>query len=374
VTANDSKGTLRVKSYFAASIGEAMELARVELGGEALLLNSREAPPEARHLGACEVVFGLRPTSPAAVDMPAEPPSQADELRKFMGEIREFVSKARSDQERELGRGFIEQSLFEAGITRTLAREVEAAVQQRCHARGIVQFGQPKALFGQSKAELVRETVLELERRFEVMPEVGRVTALVGPPGAGKTSALVKLAITHGLLEQRPVHLLSIDHHRIAAAEQLRTYAAILGVPFTFTETTVGIDAAIQAASPQALIMIDTPGITAASIDMARDLAGFLSARQEIDTHLVLTASTRSADLARMVDLFQVFRPGKLLFTHLDETDSMASIFCEAARTGLPLSFFSTGQLIPEEIETAAKDRVTWPLVRELPQALEAVA
>jgi flagellar biosynthesis protein FlhF len=82
----------------------------------------------------------------------------------------------------------------------------------------------------------------------------------------------------------------------------------------------------------------------------------------------------RHADLQRTVEVFKAFRPGKLLFTHLDETDSTASVFCEAARTGLPLSFFSTGQLIPEELAPAAKDFVTDFLVRELPQALEAVA
>jgi flagellar biosynthesis protein FlhF len=372
--ANDSNSRLHVKSYFAASIADAMDAARVELGPEALLLNSREAPPEARHLGAFEVVFGLRSTPAPLAEAAPTPVNQADELHRFMGEIRDLVTKVRSDQERDPGRGFIEQSLFDAGVTRSLAREIEAAVHQRCHTRGVVRFSQPKTCFGQISAELVRETVQELERRFEVLPQIGRVTALIGPPGAGKTSTLVKLAITNGLLEQRPVRLVSIDHHRIAAADQLRTYAGILGVPFTLAETTLGIEDAIQSAPPQTLVLIDTPGITAASLDMAQDLASFLFGRQEIDTQLVLTAGTRPSDLARIVDLFQVFRPRKLLFTRLDETDSTASIFCEASRTGLPLSFFSTGQVIPEEIEPAAKERVTASLVRELPQALEAVA
>lgn len=372
--ANDSNSRLHVKSYFAASTADAMEQARVELGPGALLLNTREAPPEARHLGACEVVFGLRSAPSPAVPAAPEPAIQADELRKLMGEMREFVSAVRLDTGRETGRGFIEQSLFDAGISRTLAREIETAVHQRCQARGVVQIGQPKAWFGQSSADLVRETVEELERRFEVQPQIGRVTALIGPPGTGKTSALVKLAITRGLLEQRPVRLVSIDHHRIAAAEQLRTYAAILGVPFTLAETTLGLDDAIRSAPPQALVLIDTPGITAASLDMAQDLAVFLTGRQEIDTHLVLTAATRPSDLARTVDLFQAFRPCKLLFTRLDETDSTASIICEAARTRLPLSFFSTGQVIPDDIEPAAKQRVTASLVRELPQAFAAVA
>jgi flagellar biosynthesis protein FlhF len=82
----------------------------------------------------------------------------------------------------------------------------------------------------------------------------------------------------------------------------------------------------------------------------------------------------RQADLDRAVDLFRVFRPSRLLFTRLDETDSTAAMFCEAARTRLPLSFFSTGQTIPEDLEAATKARITASLALGLPEALEAVA
>jgi flagellar biosynthesis protein FlhF len=82
----------------------------------------------------------------------------------------------------------------------------------------------------------------------------------------------------------------------------------------------------------------------------------------------------RQADLQRTVDLFQAFQPAKLLFTRLDETDSTGAMFCEAARTGKALSFLSTGQVIPEDMEPATKARITGFLVRELPEALAAVA
>jgi flagellar biosynthesis protein FlhF len=146
-------------------------------------------------------------------------------------------------------------------------------------------------------------------------------------------------------------------------------------VPFTLAETTLALAQAIDSAPPETLLLIDTPGYAPASmVDSARDLASFLQNRQDIDTHLVLTASMRQADLDRSVDLFRVFHPAKLLFTRLDETDSAAAMFCEAARTGLPLSFFSTGQVIPEDLEAATKNRITASLVLGLPEALDAVA
>jgi flagellar biosynthesis protein FlhF len=375
-TENNSR--LYIKSYFAASVVEAMGRARVELGPDALLMNTREAPPEARHLGECEVVFGIRPpaaptggASKAAVD------SFAD-LRQRMEELREMVCRRRlapaGDRQPD-GATVIENRLSKAGVTPALAAEIDSAVQQRLRGRGVVRISRPKSMPAWSNGDLIQETIAELESRFEVAPETGRITALVGPPGAGKTSALVKLAVTRGLAAQRPVRLLSIDHYRIAAAEQLRTYAAILGVPFTLAETAAALAQAIDAAPRETLLLIDTPGYTAASLaESGQDLVSFLRGRRDIDTHLVLTASLRQADLQRTVDLFQAFQPAKLLFTRLDETDSTGAMFCEAARTGKPLSFFSTGQVVPEDMEPATKARITAFLVRELPQAFLAVA
>ena len=372
--ANNSQ--LYVKSYFAASIEEAMEQAREELGPEALLLNTREAPPEGRHLGECEAVFGMRPALPLPRCVPvAAPLDPVAELRQRVEELRQMVTRAVPSAQREPGRVALAGALCAAGMTRALADEIEGAVQQRLRRRDVVDIGRPNRGTGWGSDVVIGETVEELESRFEVAPEIGRIAALVGPAGAGKTSALVKLAITRGLMARRPVRLLTIDNYRIAAAEQMRTYAAILGVPFILAETTLALAQAIDSAPPETLLLIDTPGYAPASMaDSGRDLASFFEDRQDIDTHLVLTATMRQADLDRTVDLFQPFRPSKLLFTRLDETDSTAAMFCEAARTGLPLSFFSTGQVAPEDLEAATKARITASLVRGLPEDLEAVA
>ena len=87
-------------------------------------------------------------------------------------------------------------------------------------------------------------------------------------------------------------------------------------------------------------------------------LGQFLATRPDVDTHLVLSASMKSADLTRMVDAFEILRPRRLLFTKLDETGSYGPIFNEAARTGKPLSFFTMGQRIPEDLEAASRGRL----------------
>jgi flagellar biosynthesis protein FlhF len=371
----EANSNLHVKSYFAASVADAMELAHSDLGADALLLNAREAPPEARHLGELEVVFGARPATALPLAAPKAPVDPILDLGRRMDALCQIVTRAIPATHRDTLGDELAQALCAAGVTREVAVEVEAAVHQRLRGRGVLQMGRSRRLADGNIDGAVSETVQELDARFEVAPEVGRIVALVGPPGAGKTSALVKLAVSQGLMARRPVRLLSIDHYRIAAADQMRTYAAILGVPFFLAETMLSLAQAIDSSPQEALILIDTPGHTAASInESGSDLAAFLQNRQDIDTHLVLTASTRQTDLRRIIDMFAAFRPSKLLFSRLDETDSTAAIFCEAARTGLPLSFLCNGQVIPDDLEPATKARITAGLVRELPQALQAVA
>jgi flagellar biosynthesis protein FlhF len=120
---------------------------------------------------------------------------------------------------------------------------------------------------------------------------------------------------------------------------------------------------------------VDTPGYSRAALEeSAGDLAAFLSGRQDIDTHLVLTASMRRSGPAAHCGRFEVFRPSKLLFTRLDETDAYGSMFCEAARRKLPLSFVTAGQSVPEDLAPATKQLITDSLAHELPKAVRAVA
>jgi flagellar biosynthesis protein FlhF len=365
--ATTTQPQIRVKSYFATSIPDAIDLARRELGPDALLLNSRQSPPEARHLGPIEVVFGEQGFVEDKVvavgeERVASAPQAADieDLRQKVEEIRSLLLRAgMTGQQTGTRRRVVEQALLEAGLTPALAAEIDGTMT--------VQDG--------DAAALVRETITKLNARIEVKPGIGKVTALVGPPGSGKTTTLVKLAIREGLMKGRRVRLISADAQRIAASEQLRIYAAILGVPFQSADSMSALAQAAESAKDDALVLIDTPGLSPALLDgPGADIAAFFTRRQEIDTHLVLTASMRQSDLEKTAGRFEIFRPSALIFTKLDETDSLGAIFGEAARTQRPVSFFCDGQLVPENIEPASKERLTKSLVRHLPSTLQSAA
>lgn len=367
---------LYVKSYFASSVQDAIETARQEMGVDALLLKSRPAPSEARHLGEFEIVFGSYAQAQPAT---AETPSAAqgvDDLRRQMDELRNLllrnVAVAASVHGSE---PLLEHLLLDAGVDAALAVEIEESVQNRLNLRSVQEISRVRKPREWDANVVLEEATAEIASRFNVQPELGRVTALVGPPGAGKTTTLVKLAVSQCLTAGRPVRLISADTHRIGAADQLRTFAAILGVPFQTAESTAALAQAIDSTPSNTTVLVDTPGLSPAMLgDLGNDLAAFLASRQEIDTHLVLTAPARPADLAATANRFEMFRPSRLIFTKLDETDSPGPLFCEAARGRKPVSYLCSGQSIPEDIEAASKTRITESLVRHLPKVLRAAA
>jgi flagellar biosynthesis protein FlhF len=199
---------------------------------------------------------------------------------------------------------------------------------------------------------------LQCDSRIGVNEGGRRIIMLIGPPGAGKTSTLAKLAVQVGLVKHRNLHFISMDSHTLGGGRLLRSFAEALGVDHSSCRTNAELNSTLENVRNKDLVLVDSPGYSSSDIGGAADLAALVRGNEEIDTHLVLPAPTSLGDLMSAARRFDIFGPAKLVFTKLDECNSPAAAYGLATQLGKPVSFLSMGPRIPEDLEPATSGRI----------------
>jgi flagellar biosynthesis protein FlhF len=310
---------MQTKIYFASSVPAAFDVARQELGAEALFVRSTPTPAHLRHFGRFEVTFGWD-------SAPPPPP-------------REVLS------ETDRSPASIAARLVEAGFSRGTAAAIASDAARA--------FGDPDAAV---LDELARRIPIAT---FKPGGDAGRTMAFIGPPGRGKTTSLIKIAISLGLSRHLPFRIYSVG-----AQEQMARFAGIPGSRWQPYRSFADLRLALQRDAGNQLRLIDTPGISPADRTEYLEMAEFFAARPEIEKHLVLRAEATSADMLGMVARFSGLNPSRLLFTGLDEASSMAPMLETLIRSRIPAAFTGTGQKIPADLEEANAQRLArsgWP-------------
>jgi flagellar biosynthesis protein FlhF len=182
--------------------------------------------------------------------------------------------------------------------------------------------------------------------------------ALVGPTGVGKTTTVAKLAATYKLRHGKNVGLVTCDTYRIAAVDQLRTYADIIGLPLKVALTPAEMADACESLKTCDVILIDTAGRSQHDGARLKDLGAFLAAARPHETHLVLSSAASECVLRRAAERFAVASPNRVIFTKLDEAVNFGLILNVARSVGAKLSFVTTGQEVPDHIEPGRADRL----------------
>jgi flagellar biosynthesis GTPase FlhF len=354
---------MRLKSYFVHTMEEALQAAKVELGDDAMLVDSKplEAPTGGR--ARLEVIFAAAAVPPPPPKVaPIAPPSRKDSIagiRQFRGELTilldalnrkpDAVRLAPLSPARPQLDG-LHATLLSAEVPPLVADEFVSKCRSLVEGRII----RGEAAEGGDVGEVVLPLLAaECAHSLDAASNNARVLAFVGPTGAGKTSAIAKLAFRLGVAQGRPVHVFSIDNLRIGASDQLAHLCSLLGVPFQALDYSGALYPAVAAVAARGLILIDTPGYGLGDGDLMEETAGQLHRLQSLACHLVLPATMRYREMQRRQLHFAAFSPSRLLFTRLDETEYFGPAWAFSRESRLPLDWVSTGPGIPEDIEAA---------------------
>jgi flagellar biosynthesis protein FlhF len=185
-----------------------------------------------------------------------------------------------------------------------------------------------------------------------------RIAAFIGSTGVGKTTTIAKLAALHSKRYKTRVALITVDNYGITAIEQLKTYAQIIGIPLEMAVNIAELKRCIKKYKDKELIFIDTPGINPHNQKLIQDLKGYLAKLSDLQTHLVLSATTKEKDLIAITEAFKEMNIHRLLFTKIDESSTYGNMVNLLIRTNIPLSFLCSGRKVPDDIEVGSTKKL----------------
>lgn len=220
----------------------------------------------------------------------------------------------------------------------------------------IEQINKPNMPFDYALANIYQKMILKFGMPSCITPaESGtKVVFFIGPTGVGKTTTIAKIASIFRVDQKKKVALLTADTYRIAAAEQLRTYANILEVPFRIIYTVEEIEKALEDFKDYDYILVDTAGHSHQNQAQKESMSTFIHSvdeKVEKEVYLVLSATTKYRDLISIADSYKEMTDFKLIFTKLDETTTLGNLLNLKLYTDAGLSYVTYGQNVPDDIE-----------------------
>ncbi|MBI3359200.1 MAG: hypothetical protein HY201_00620 [Nitrospirae bacterium] len=385
---------MRIKTFEALEMAEAILAVKKEMGPDAVILSAREVKKESG-------IFGLfaHPISEvvAATDLSAQetatllkpapsltPPTRpqggrgdrcvapTDDEESFHHLLKELHGKpvgVVSQREEKAALVALYEKAIGSGLDTDTADHLFGLVRKK------LEWDSPptEAFLKEYIRKIISEWVLKFAKPAPVSFE-NPIIALVGPTGVGKTTTLVKIAATLRQAKKK-VTLATLDTYRVGAVEQLRTYSQILGIParvISSADALIDLCEETQKKSrndncgrkkgdAEEFLLIDTAGRSPFNDAQMEQLK--MLAYASIQVHLVLSAGTRESDLDDIIDHFSAVPINRLLFTKLDETKRHGHLFGVIRKRGIKPSYLTMGQRVPEDMEEATPDKISeWVL------------
>ncbi len=390
---------MRIKKYTAPSMREALLQIRDDLGENAVILRTRKLPKGLLALGSpgeIEVtaaveesavtkamITPLQLNGSATYTRPTPARNESIDRMERVESARSSVDKVASTRHSDSVR--VEELKEELAELRTLIKDMakpQMVATEESEFRGGWAALHRKLVDAEVRPERATTLIQDIRARCQIedvkvgetfmatiadrFPVSGPVKmkidqpafiAFVGPTGTGKTTTIAKLAAYYRLQKNKKVSLITADTYRIAAIEQIRTFADILGVKLHVLFNPDEAEVVLKSCRNDDVVFIDSAGRSQRNAEHMNDLTELLKAIKPDETHLVVSATMKHSDLEATVKTYRRFGVDRLLFTKLDETVHVGNILSTALTSDVPVSYFTTGQTVPDDIELAQPER-----------------
>ncbi|MBT3511402.1 MAG: AAA family ATPase [Nitrospina sp.] len=350
---------MRIRKFTASNYSIALQEVKQELGADALILSTRSIKPPSPIAGKKEAT---RVEITAAVEFAApvvEPEIQVeDKPENKDADLKSLIFSLLSQTDRAQSMGLMPHQFD------TFSRLVEGGLDEKLASKIL-----KKALEQNSEqsADSHNESLKVMNLMKRVLPCKGeidlningpKIVAFVGPTGVGKTTTVAKIAAEYALRRGKKVAIVSLDTYRLGAVDQLRIYGEIMEVPVEVAGGKEELRQIIANHKDKDLILIDTTGRSHQDKDYSRQLKEVFDAVGGVETHLVLSVTAQEKLFTATYHQFSSMGVDRVLFTKLDEGLNFGSLFNFSVRNRLPISYFTSGQQVPEDLEVARPERV----------------
>lgn len=377
---------MRLKTYIVNNVTEAIPMIKKDLGTDALILNTKKVKTGG-FLGffkteKLEVIAAVETKAPEKAKVKAEakpkqkqsvktaktqqatviPFQQREETQKndpmteeLMSEIKgikQFMLQVMEEDRLPVALKGLNKRLMEQGISKE--------IQSELYAKLITALEQNPKMSESEIREFARTEIIEMIGFHQPAPvdKNPEIICFIGPTGVGKTTTIAKIAADFMLREDKKVGLITSDTYRIAAVEQLKTYAGILNIPIEVVESASELTHAMEVLSDCDIVLMDTAGRNYQQKQYIEELEALLSDKNKVQINLVLSLTSKYEDMKKIVDNFQTIVMDELLLTKMDETSSSGAILNLIHHYSIPIRYIANGQSVPDDIFTVTPELI----------------
>lgn len=363
---------MNIKRYVADTEKEAMEMVKKDLGLDAVIINIKRMDPKG--LGklfkkpSVEVLAALEQQSK---EEPVVDQNKEEELKQLESKINQLekMLKQQEAEKQEVSQ-HIEEPVEKIESTNSQYQAYKNDMIELVYQHLIdndvneeIAMMLVKGIKSRNMNEVVANVYKRLVKILDKAEPIQhdsqqRISIFVGTTGVGKTTTVAKIAANLIINNNKRVGLITTDTYRIAAVEQLKTYGKILSIPVKVAYSPTDLREAIKEYADMDIILIDSAGCSQKNENQFRDTVQMLAEVPEADMYLVLSLVTKYKDMAEILEKYNPYKEVRVIFSKQDETNSIGNVINIKCRYSAKLSYITTGQNVPDDIEIVAPQQI----------------